>query len=399
MLTRRNDGVLNIRMIMKKLAIIGGGVMASYFGEACHRLEYEGHYFSMADNKVPVDKIDVFHEINIFDKDCIVEICRELGVDGIVATTELSVPITAYVAEKLGLLGNSAAVAEMITDKYRNRECIKHLTDLLSPKYAKAKSVNDILNANIPFPIILKPVCLGGKRGISVANNEGELEAAFEYAVNSFRKGEEPLIIVEQFLDGGIEYSVESISYKGQHTIVQITQKDSSGAPHCVELGHHQPATLTPELWEQVVKGVSSGLTAIGPVNGPCHTEIKIIDSKVYLIEFNARPGGDHIWWPMVELSTGFDIISAVIQAAMGNLPAIDVNAFNQNYSGLYYVVKQTEYLKEIFDSCEKEPWCWKKNFITNDLEELKQNDMEHTNYIIYSSKIGNPVERILKGY
>lgn len=382
---------------MKKLAIIGGGVFASYFGEACHRLGYEGHCFSMADGKVSDDKIDVFHDINIFDKDCIVEICKEIGVDGVVATTELSIPITAYVADKLGLLGNPVEVAEMITDKYRNRECIKYLTDLLSPKYIKATSVDDIKNTNIPYPIILKPVCLGGKRGISVVNNEGELGVAFEYAENSFRKGLQSFVIAEQFLDGGIECSVESISFKGQHTIVQITKKDSSGAPHCVELGHHQPAPLSSEIWEKVVKGVSSGLTAIGLLNGPCHTEIKIVDGKVYLIEFNARPGGDHIWWPIVELSTGFDIIAAVAQAATGDLQPIDINAFKHNYSGLYYVVKQTEYLKGIFDTCEKEPWCWEKNFITDDLVELNQNDMEHTNYIIYSSEIGNPIKELLK--
>lgn len=107
---------------MKKLAIIGGGVMASYFGEACHRLGYEGHYFSMSDGKVASDKIDVYHEISIFEKDRIVDICREVGVDGVVATTELTVPITAYVADKLGLLGNPVEVANVITDKYRNRD-------------------------------------------------------------------------------------------------------------------------------------------------------------------------------------------------------------------------------------------------------------------------------------
>lgn len=384
---------------MRKLAIIGGGVMASYFGEACHRLGYEGHYFSMAEGKVSDDKIDVFHEINIFDKNGIVEICKGIGVDGVVATTELSIPITAYVAEKLGLLGNPVVVSEMITDKYRNRECIRHLADLLSPKYTKASSVEDIKKANIPYPIILKPVSLGGKRGISVVNNELELGAAFDYAANCLKKGVQPIVIAEQYLDGGLECSVESISFKGEHTIVQITQKDSSGAPHCVELGHHQPAPLSPGIWDKVVKGVSSGLTAIGIENGPCHTEIKIIDCKVYLIEFNARPGGDHIWWPLVELSTGFDIITAVVQVAMGDLQPIDTKSFKRSYSGLYYIVKQTECLKKIFDTCDKEPWCWEKNFISNDLEELKQNDMEHTNYMIYSSEIGNPVEKLLKGY
>lgn len=381
---------------MKKIAIIGGGVMASYFGEACHRLGYEGHYFSQIDGKVDDSQVDYFHEINIFDKDGIIAICKEIGIDGVVATTELSVPITAYVANKLGLLGNAVEVAEVITDKYRNRECIKNLTDLLSPKYVEAFSIEDITKSGIPFPMILKPVCLGGKRGITVVNNEDELTAAFEYATSFFRSGVKPQIIAEQFLEGGMECSVESISFKGHHTIVQITQKDSSGAPHCVELGHHQPAPLSEDVWNKVIRGVSSGLTAIGLENGPCHTEVKIIEGKVYLIEFNARPGGGHIWWPMVELSTGFDIMAAVIQAATGELKPIDVKSFKHRYSGLYYIVEQTAYLKSIFDSCETESWCWEKHFVSDELHELKMNDLEHTNYIVYSSDKGDPIADLL---
>lgn len=51
--------------------------MASYFGEACYRLGYEGHYFSMPDGKVDDGIVDVYHEINIFEKNKIVEICKK----------------------------------------------------------------------------------------------------------------------------------------------------------------------------------------------------------------------------------------------------------------------------------------------------------------------------------
>lgn len=384
---------------MKKLAIIGGGVMATYFGEACHRLGYEGHYFSMPDGKIDDGIVDYYHEINIFEKEKITDICRDLKVDGVVDTTELSVSIAAYVAEQLGLLGLPFDVAQVITDKYRNRECIKNLTDLHSPKYVVAKNLKEIEESDVPYPMILKPINLGGKRGITVVNNANELPQAFDYATNCFRRGTTPTIIAEQFLDGGMECSVESITFRGKHTIVQITQKDSSGAPHCVELGHHQPAPLSKEIWDKVVRGVSSGLTAIGVTNGPCHTEIKVIDGEVYLIEFNARPGGDHIWWPMVELSTGFDIIAAVAQAATGDLQSINVKDFKHNYSGLYYVVEQTKHLKPIFDTCEKEPWCWERHFITDDLPELTHNDVRHTNYILYNSPDGDPVAEILRQY
>ncbi len=96
--------------------------MASYYSEACRKLGYESHYFSMADGKIPDEEADVYHEVNIFDKDTIVDICREIGATGIVPTTELSVSIAAYVADKLGWPGNPVDVAKVITDKYRNRK-------------------------------------------------------------------------------------------------------------------------------------------------------------------------------------------------------------------------------------------------------------------------------------
>ena len=381
---------------MKKLAIIGGGVTASYYGEACHRLGYEGHYFSMSDGKVDDAKIDVFHEISIYEKNRIVEICRGLGIDGVVATTEQTIPIAAYVAEQLGLLGIPYDVAQVITDKFRNRQCIEGLPDLLSPKYVKVLNLKDIEESDMPFPMILKPVNRGGKRGVTVVNDIRELPQAFNYAKNNIQKGTMPVIIAEQFIEGGMEYSVESLTYKGKHTIIQITQKDSSSAPHCVELGHHQPAPISEAMWEKVVRGVSSGLTAIGVKNGPCHTEIKIVDDDVYLIEFNIRPGGDHIWWPLVELSTGYDLMAATAQAATGDLQPIDVKSFKHYYSGIYCVVKQTEYLKPIFDICDTKDWCWKKHLVTDDLIELTHNGIEHINYMIYSSPKSDPIAELL---
>ena len=70
---------------------------------------------------------------------------------------------------------------------------------------------------------------------------------------------------------------------------------------------------------------------------------------------------------------------------------------FKHNYSGLYYVVKQTTYLKNIFDTCENEEWCWERNLVTDEMVELVKNDMEHTNYIIYSSETGDPIAKLLE--
>lgn len=372
--------------MIKKLAIIGGGVTAGDFIDACDRIGYEAHYFSMADGKTANSDKAIFHEINIFDKDGIVEICKNCGIDGVVATTELTVPITAYVAEKLGAPGNLPAVANVITDKRRNRDCTVGLQLLKSPKYAEVSSIAELKEASLQYPIILKPVNLGGKRGLTVVRSEAELETAFAYATNCFRSGVTPRIIAEEFIECGVECSVESITINGAHNIIQITEKVSGGAPHCVELGHHQPAALSQDVWNKVVAAVSEGLTAIGLTTGACHTEIKVVNDEVYLIEFNARPGGDCIAHPLTMLSTGFDYLGGLAKVACSDLTQIDTESFQHKCAGLLYVVEQTKHLKPEFDSCESKDWCYRKNFISDSLEILTKNNLEHTNYFIYTS-------------
>ena len=193
--------------------------------------------------------------------------------------------------------------------------------------------------------------------------------------------------LIEQYLVGGQEYYVESLSYHGKQHIVQVTQKDSSGPPHCVELGHHQPAALSIEKRQLVEMAVSGALAAAGITNGPCHTEIKIIDGKVYLIEINGRPGGDHIAYPLTELSTGYPYITGIIMAALNKLDESKLDHYENNYAGVYFVTTQTAYLKPIFDHCDSEKWLYKKNKVSDTLMPITHNDGFNTNYFIYFSK------------
>lgn len=113
-----------------------------------------------------------------------------------------------------------------------------------------------------------------------------------------------------------MEFSVESLSYRGKNYVVQVTQKQSSGPPHCVEVGHHQPAHISEDTRKKIETVIDRALTALNLQNGPCHTEIKVVYGKVYLIEFNARPGGDCISYPLTDLSSGYHYLQASIMAA-----------------------------------------------------------------------------------
>lgn len=371
---------------MDKLAIIGTGYMARIIAERAKDLKIESHCFSNDENSVAAKVADYFHYVNILDVDKLLEICRKINVSGVVATTELTIWPAAYVAEKMGLLGNSIEVAKQITDKIAVRKKVQSVINLYQPQFWECKK--NYIPQISSYPVVVKPIAAGGKRGVNVVNSEDTIKSALDEAI-SVSKIEGAL--VEEYLAGGQEYSVESLSYYGKQYILQITQKDSSGPPHCVELGHHQPANLTIEMRNHVIKVLSDTLSAAGITHGPCHSEIKIIDDKVYLIEINGRPGGDHIAYPLTELSTGYPYITGIILAALGKLDEAKLEKLESNYCGVYFVTTQTSYLKDVFDNCEKMPWFYKKNLVSKELLPITHNDGYNTNYFMYYSKEERP--------
>lgn len=372
---------------MDRLAIIGTGYMARIIAQRAKEIGVETHCFSIDEYSVAGEVCDYFHNVNILDIELLAKRCSELKINGVVATTELTIYPASYVANKLGLNGNKLQVSKEITDKTIVRKKTENVPGLSKPEFWICKGIEDIPELK-KYPVIVKPIAAGGKRGISVVNSSDVLEEAVSEALKVSKvEG----VLIEEFLAGGQEYSVESLSYHGKQHIIQVTQKDSSGPPHCIELGHHQPAKLTDRERTLVGQVVSDSLSAAGIENGPCHTEIKIIDGKVYLIEINGRPGGDHIAYPLTELSTGYPYITGIIMAALDKLDEEKLNHLEHNYCGVCFVTTQTPELLEVFNTCEDKKWLYKKNKVSNELKPIIYNDGFNTNYFIYYSKDKKP--------
>ena len=374
---------------MRKLAIIGAGPMASIIATRARELGVETHCFAWAKGASAKDDVDVFHDVSVTEVDQIARECREIGIGGVVATTELTVFPAAYVADQLGLTGLDPEVARVITNKYRNREACRDVPGLSQPPYWLVRGPQDLEGLQIDFPVIVKPTSEGGKRGVTVVPTREELAAALAYAEDEKKDSSD--ILIEGLLGEGTEYSVESLSFQGRHSILQVTRKWSTGAPHCVEVGHHQPAPLDEDVRLEVERAVEAGLSAVGVTNGPCHTEVKICDGTIYLIEFNARPGGGHITFPLTELSTGYPYVTGIIETALGNdvLPARE--SLQRHFSGFCIVCEQTKWLKPVFDTCQDQPWCYEKHYVSEELVTLQHNQGYTTNYIIYYDPDARP--------
>lgn len=305
---------------MKKLAIIGASYLQMPLIEKAKSMGIETHVFAWAADDVGERAADHFYPISIVEKEQILEKCREIGIDGICSiSSDLAMVTVNYVARQMDLIGNSAACTLRSTNKHQMRLAFEQNGDP-SPKSLLVESVDDLRDVELRYPVIVKPTDRSGSRGITKLSDPAELEKAI---VHAEEQGFEKKALVEEFA-AGQEYSVEYISWQGEHHFLALTHKYTTGAPHFIETGHLQPAPVSEELLTRVKRVVSHALDSLGIRYGASHSELKIDeDGRIILIEIGGRMGGDFIGSDLVELSTGVDFVKAVIETALGTEPTL----------------------------------------------------------------------------
>lgn len=361
--------------IKMKLAIIGASSGQLPLCLKANEMGLETHCFAWEKGAVCKNAATVFHPISILEKDQIVEKCRQLHINGVVSNaSELTAEISAYVSEKLGLNGTPYRVMERLHNKYYVRKLSEDVKGLSKLKFYKYDGKDQNL-----YPCVVKPCSGSSKIGVSFVKDAKDFESAITYAKESSDED----ILVEEYIDGR-ELSVESISYLGKHYVIQLTDKDSSAAPHFVELGHHQPANIPISLRSKIEIVISDFLNKIGYTNGASHIEVKCDAGNIYLIEANLRGGGDEISNRLVQLSSGIDYLRCMIEVAL-NTFIKPTQISTPSYAGIYFLCKQTSYLKPFFEQSEGKEWLIEERISSTDLKESHSN-YEHNGYLIYKS-------------
>ena len=230
-----------------KIAVLGANYQYLSFYKQAKALGYEIISFGREeDDHVCSELADKFYNISFTEKEQILKICKQEGVDGVTSfLIESALPYVYYISRGLGIPCNSKECESLIRDKLTMRERMKEM-NISIPAYAVVHSKVD--NYNILFPVVVKPADSGGSRGVTLVYERGQLEIAIERALEW---SPSKTVMLEQFV-GGREFSIEAISFEGKHYIVQITDKVTTGSPYFVELAHHQPADLTIRQWDDI---------------------------------------------------------------------------------------------------------------------------------------------------
>ena len=334
---------------MKKIVIIGANDFQNPLILKAKEMGFETHVFAWQDGSVGEKTADYFYPISIVEKEQILEVCKKIKPDAVATIASDLANITVqYIAKNLGLPANSDKCIETSTNKYSMRCAFKE-NNVSTPYFALVSDVSDLDFEKFSFPVIVKPTDRSGSRGITKVLCKEDLKAAIELSCEqSFDKK----AILEEYIEGP-EYSCECISHNGEHTMLTVTKKFTTGAPRFIETGHIEPAPLSDEMLDKVKNEIFSGLDALEIKFGASHSEFRITPSgDVRIIEIGSRMGGDCIGSDLVRLSTGYDFVKMVIDTACGKKP--DFSRIKEPaFAAIRFIFEQKDV--EILEKIKKE--------------------------------------------
>jgi biotin carboxylase len=264
---------------------------------------------------------DDFRLVDFTDRaaygDAIRTAVRETGADHVWHVgSEESMMLAYEVADELGKAVNSPRSVALLNDKLAMRTLLRD-KGISSVRFATAARWPDVaaLLGDFSLPVVVKPTTLSASRGTFLLTDPADLPAWGEQLAAYDYDG--PLL-VEEYLRGP-EFSVETLTVRGEHHVIGVTRKLLGPLPHFVERGHLFGEPDTAETSRVAALAVEL-LDAVGYRCGPAHTEVILTADGPRIVESQARLGGDKIP-DIIRLARGFDIKRAMFAALAGRAP------------------------------------------------------------------------------
>ena len=313
---------------MKKIMILGGDKNQLPLIKKAKEL---GHYVILCDFRDNVRGIalsDVHYQVNTLNPDLLVEVGEKEKPDGILTNSEPTFVSMAIAAENLGLPCLSLESTKLFKNKFLMREfCHEH--GLLSPRYKCCKNVEEALGFfnNIQKKCIIKPLDNSASRGVFSANDENDIILHFDQCIAA-SSTDNPSIIIEEYITG-TEFTIDGLMTHKGHRCLAISEKkhyEYNENVACQLLFDNRNDKFD---YDQLRKVNDHLVNLTGIPFGLTHAEYKYSDGKFYLIEIQARGGGNFIATDIVPFISGVDSYKEQLKWAVGDEVDIDYSYEN----------------------------------------------------------------------
>jgi len=253
---------------------------------------------------------------------------EKMPITALTTVADFFVPQAAAAAERLGLPTIPYRAAVAARNKHLTRAMIARQDPDLNPAWALAGSEGAALAAaaDIGYPLVIKPQDENDGFDIRRLDSPAQLAAEFcritAKATNRVGQRKAPGGVILESLLQGQEYSVETLQGGVDEPVqlIGITKKYLTGLERgCfVEVGHCFPVDEHRDL---ILAAVTSALHALGVNTAICHTEVKVHEGRVKIVEVNPRLAGGRIGSHLIEIATGVNPVRLAIDCALGMRP------------------------------------------------------------------------------
>lgn len=296
-------------------------------------------YNAMTDDH-PLHFADQVVIINTYDADRMKEeLARsEVKFSGILAFDDYHLTPVAELASYVGVRGHDIEALKRARYKHVTRTYLEsqHFREFLQPAFHIIHHPDDIINLDIAFPCVIKPVDDSGSNGVTICQNRRDLELSLrlEWQRQRNERGYElkRKWLIEEWIEGQ-EFSAEMLYTVDGWKLISVTKKETYG-PHAVECGHVTSPKLTP--FSDLEERCKKLLHLLGLNYGAAHIEFFVRGNNLYLVEVNPRLAGDCIP-ELVELATGVDMVRHVVLQAIGTYEEIAIT--RQRYAAIKFIL------------------------------------------------------------
>lgn len=310
-----NRGEIALR-IMRSLREMGIATVA-VFSEA----DRKAPFVRYADEAVCLGPPPSSESYLLGDK--IIEVARELGVEGIHPGYGFLSENAAFAAKVndagLTFIGPKPHAIEIMGSKLAAKAAVKEFNIPMVPGVDEA--ISDVQEAariaeEIGFPILIKASAGGGGKGMRIVENPGEFESqmdrAVSEAVSAFGDG---AVFIEKYIGSPRHIEIQVLA-DTHGNIVHLFERECSVQRRHQKVIEEAPSSvLTPELREKMGASACDVARACDYVGAGTVEFLVDENLNYYFLEMNTRLQVEH---PVTEMITGLDLVKEQVRIARG---------------------------------------------------------------------------------
>lgn len=233
------------------------------------------------------------------------DMVRKLEPRFIFPGADLGVELSTHLAESLGLPGNRTERIPVMTNKFLMHQKLEDsgIRGIRGKIVHNWEEAREYYRSQSFTGSVLKPYRGASSVDVRICDSEEELKEAFDevFATGNYMGGEDEGMLLQERITG-IEYIVNTVSYKGKHKLSAVwkhSKKKVAGGG----MVYNYTETLS-ELetgCNTLIRYAFGVLDALGVEYGNVHSEFMIDEKGPVLIEVNCRPMGSDMAAPFLD--------------------------------------------------------------------------------------------------